>query len=844
MAIGRISGPLLKRNLIRDGVELTVRNTQSDPDILYIDVVNGRIGVNTTSPAFPLDVDGTIQGTGLRSDIADVGNINLSGTTIKSNLGDINIQPGTVFDKVIIGPAEIPNIYGNVTVDGDIFADNFTAGSATVGRFLTIGEIVIDGDLVTLTTDNSKSLVIEPNGTGILEIRSDTEISENLQVLGNALISGNLTVQGTTAVIGSENITIKDNIIVLNSEETNSGVSLRYSGVKVNRGSSDNVAFLWDETQQTWGLYQGSEDPAVGFSVDSDTSNLKLSSLSVDSQFKATVDAGTYPVNDPDTNLAKLQIKRSLILGEKPQLSDIDVGEIAANIVDGKLFLKRQYIKFGEQVEEISEFVSSVPIKNTIFVQKNGLDTNSGESWDRAVLTVERALELAELRNGETTLIDIAPGVYYTRGELAVPDNTLIRSVHRAAVFRPEPGYAVSNVFLLGSGCFIEGPVFEDWQIDDMENPSKGFAVAFRPGAVIRRVPYAHKIVVRNTPTWTSIAPPLDRNSNPPNPYIPPAGGVVLADGSVCSPYSIYPNIMTWGATPVLHNGIGYCAKNGGLINAVNAVSLWCHKHFYALNGGQIVLSSCSTQFGDYTMVSKGTRSILQVNDIPLTFAGAMGIFDIVVDNNSEQIIDSMWNYLVDQSFTTGWTAEDQLYTRKDALSFLKALSWTLESTNQKPVQDFIKGLYDTVGNPVFAQDKLPAFVASFEFLRDQVKLLVNASLDTIVDQLAALVIDTITSPEFTSEPSLITTIGHTWTAVMAGVALTKIPPAFNKTTIQESILELDRGVVIASGQDDQGSAMFVGGLEINADTGELTGPPFISAVNRIATRAAIARSF
>ena len=39
MAIGRISGPLLKRNLIRDGVELTVRNTQSDADILYIDVV-------------------------------------------------------------------------------------------------------------------------------------------------------------------------------------------------------------------------------------------------------------------------------------------------------------------------------------------------------------------------------------------------------------------------------------------------------------------------------------------------------------------------------------------------------------------------------------------------------------------------------------------------------------------------------------------------------------------------------------------------------------------------------------------------------------------------------------
>jgi hypothetical protein len=50
--------------------------------------------------------------------------------------------------------------------------------------------------------------------------------------------------------------------------------------------------------------------------------------------------------------------------------------------------------------------------------------------------------------------------------------------------------------------------------------------------------------------------------------------------------------------------------------------------------------------------------------------------------------------------------------------------------------------------------------------------------------------------------------------------------------------------VVIASGQDDQGSALFIGGMKIDADTGELTGPPFEQSVNRIATRAAIARSF
>jgi hypothetical protein len=45
MAIGRISGPLLKSNLLRDGVELAV-----ETDLLYLDVVNRRIGINSAAP--------------------------------------------------------------------------------------------------------------------------------------------------------------------------------------------------------------------------------------------------------------------------------------------------------------------------------------------------------------------------------------------------------------------------------------------------------------------------------------------------------------------------------------------------------------------------------------------------------------------------------------------------------------------------------------------------------------------------------------------------------------------------------------------------------------------------
>jgi hypothetical protein len=205
-----------------------------------------------------------------------------------------------------------------------------------------------------------------------------------------------------------------------------------------------------------------------------------------------------------------------------------------------------------------------------------------------------------------------------------------------------------------------------------------------------------------------------------------------------------------------------------------------------------------------------------------------------------------MWDDLELNGFTVGWDAKDEEYTRRDAATFLQAMYWVLLTANEKPMLDFAKGLFDTQGNKVYDLDKEAAFIRSFEFMRDEMKALPESTsaANLIIDDLVDALINTIENTQTIAEPSTITAIGHTWTAIMAGVALTKIPPARNFATIQESILELDQGVVIASGQDDQGSALFIGGMEINADTGELTGPPFEKSVNRIATRTAIARSF
>jgi hypothetical protein len=501
----------------------------------------------------------------------------------------------------------------------------------------------------------------------------------------------------------------------------------------------------------------------------------------------------------------------------------------------------------NQNFTELYNYTNTAPIANTYFVQVTGNDSNTGNTWGSAFKTIEKALEVATARKGfipdAITLIDVGAGRYMTRGHLDMPDDCIIRAVHRSVVIYPEPGFEEQNQFRLGSGCFVEGFLFEGWRVDDLDDPTEGFAISFRPGAVIRRVPYAHKIAIRTVPTWGSVPPPLDPYTG--NPFVPRGAGVVLADGLVCSQYSTFPNIMTWGATPVSPNGIGYCAKNGGLINAVNAVSLWAHKHFMALGGGQVVLSSCSTQFGDFTLWSKGSRQIVYptgVTGVTLTIQLAAGA---AIDAASPVIINNMWNALVLNAYTVGWTAADEVYTRLDAANFIQCISWVLQSADEIPMENFAKGFFDTIGVSIIDPAKLSAFIFAWENMRDQMILLpgVNSASDAIITALVVALEATIDTPDLRTQPSTITAIGHTWSAVLAGVALTKIPPAFNKSTLEASIIEQDDGVVIASGQDDQGSALFVGGMKIDADTGELSGPPFDNAVSRIATKSAIAFS-
>lgn len=101
MAVGRISGQLLESVLERDGVPLTI--TSNGNTLLHFDTANNRVGVGTQTPATDFDVGGTFAASQLQATTFTAGTVQISGNTITSTSGDINITPALATNRVLIG---------------------------------------------------------------------------------------------------------------------------------------------------------------------------------------------------------------------------------------------------------------------------------------------------------------------------------------------------------------------------------------------------------------------------------------------------------------------------------------------------------------------------------------------------------------------------------------------------------------------------------------------------------------------------------------------------------------------------------------------------------------------
>jgi hypothetical protein len=171
--LGRISGPLLEQNLIRDGVDLKFSNTTFDSvSLLYLAVSDGRIGVKTDNPVYDLDINSDVKTTNLIvENLATIDNLKIASSGVFST---------------VVGPLYLTPAGGGTIVHQRMRSDDLDFNDNTISGLTS-----------------NQSIELSTSGTGTVEVPTSTNIYGNLGVTGNILMDGNISAGGNI-IVGDE----------------------------------------------------------------------------------------------------------------------------------------------------------------------------------------------------------------------------------------------------------------------------------------------------------------------------------------------------------------------------------------------------------------------------------------------------------------------------------------------------------------------------------------------------------------------------------------------------------------------------------------------------------------
>jgi len=152
-------------------------------------------------------------------------------TTYVVTQGDVTAHQAALS----ITESQISNLQAYLTAEADTLATVMSRGATTATA-------------MTITNATASTTT----GTGALKVTGGVGVGGNLNVGGNTIIAGNLTVNGTTTSVNSNTVNIGDSIITLNSDEA--GTPSQNAGFEVERGTSANVSFIWNEANDAWDM--------------------------------------------------------------------------------------------------------------------------------------------------------------------------------------------------------------------------------------------------------------------------------------------------------------------------------------------------------------------------------------------------------------------------------------------------------------------------------------------------------------------------------------------------------------------------------------------------------------
>lgn len=267
-----------------------------------------------------------------------------------------------------------------------------------------------------------------------------------------------------------------------------------------------------------------------------------------------------------------IKLKRSAVPGKLPTTGQIELGEVAINTHDGKMFFKRD--ENGNLT--IREVGLSDKVDNVLYVAKSGSLGNNGQTLAEAFSTIDSAISVAD----SDTTIFIKSGDYTINNPLTIPAKVAIVGDNlRTTSIRPSS--VDSDMFYVNLGCYITGVTFRDHQ-------NGAAAIAFPPdgsAGSITTSPY-----IQNCSSITT------------------TGKGMYIDGSVVSGLR---SMVSDAYTQYNSGGVGVHIDNRGYAQLVSIFTIATEDGFLATNGGQASITNSNSSFGTYGLRSTGVSSSL-----------------------------------------------------------------------------------------------------------------------------------------------------------------------------------------------------------------------------------------
>tara|TARA_B100000424_G_scaffold243629_1_gene213349 strand:- start:640 stop:3138 length:2499 start_codon:yes stop_codon:yes gene_type:complete len=293
-----------------------------------------------------------------------------------------------------------------------------------------------------------------------------------------------------------------------------------------------------------------------------------------------------------------IRIKRSSVEGKRPQVSDLQVGELALNTYDAELVTLRDRSAAGIATEVV-RIGAGVTVTNVIYVTKDGNDNNTGLKLGDAKGTIKSAIGIAS----DGDVVKVSAGVYVEDNPIAIPKQvSLVGDSLREVTITPQN--ADQDLFFVGPGSMLSELTFSGTVNSGVS------AIAFNP----------NKIEFGNQSPYIRFCTNRITNSI----------GMKVDGSKSIGPFR---SMVTDSYTQYNSNGIGVSLSNEGYAQIVSMFTINLDVGIAANSGGQCDVTNSNSSFGNFGMRADGVG--------PLKYTGIVtspqiaGQTDFVLDLNT-----------------------------------------------------------------------------------------------------------------------------------------------------------------------------------------------------------------